>query len=452
MERSHLWLALVGICVGLGVTGPLWAAQEEQVSERVFLVRDKPGSPTQFQMIVLAGCGDEPGGQCLGLAHYLEHLILTGRNREHADTGVRIFPDAVSNGWTNLRATAYVHTVPARETGPRPDLEKLFAFYAARLKDFAVTEAEAIRERNVVLQEHDWRVASNPNRRFEQRLDRELLPDHPAGQWTIGTRDSIVRLTVPDAQAFHRIWYATNNSYFLVRADISASELNEIAQQALAGIEPKKLPPRVATNRPPAVRVERRDLRESDPQVKRASVVYKKLIRVEDADNFVQRAARLVIGSYLRSRLAGSPHAILVEKANVAADTPAIGIDLVAPKTIVLRISAEVAHDANPDALLAAIATYADGLAGVPLPTETVERLKRRFADAYANEEHDPAIVYSRLVGWLAQRSAYQDYRSWPARVAAVKDADVAHALRALAAPGKVVTGVLLPAGEDLGK
>lgn len=452
MGRLRAWLALAVVCVVPSGAEPLFAAQEEQVSERVFLVRDKPGTPTHFQMIVLAGCGDEPGGQCLGLAHYLEHLVLTGRNREHADTGVRIFPDAVSNGWTNLRATAYVHTVPAREAGPRADLEKLFGFYAARLRDFAVSEADAVRERNVVLQEHDWRVASNPNRRFEQRLDRELLPDHPAGQWTIGTRDSIARLTVPDAQTFHRIWYAINNSYFLVRADIPASELNEIAQQALAGIEPKRIPPRVATNRPPTIRVERRDLRESDPQVKRASVTYKKLIRAEDGDGFAQRAARLVVGSYLRSRLPGSPHEALVEKANLAASTPAIGIDLVAPKSVVLRISAEVAHDADPDALLAAIATYADGLAGVPLSTETVERLKRRFADAQANEDHDPALVYSRLTGWLAQRSAYQDYRSWPARVAAVSHTDVGHALRALAAPGKVVTGVLLPAGEDLGK
>ena len=38
------------------------SAMEERVGERLFLVRDKPGSTTQFQMIVLAGCTDEADG------------------------------------------------------------------------------------------------------------------------------------------------------------------------------------------------------------------------------------------------------------------------------------------------------------------------------------------------------------------------------------------------------
>jgi zinc protease len=448
MARAHPWLALAIICAIAAGAPPLSAA-EEQVSERVFLVRDKPGSPTHFQMIVLAGCGDEPGGQCQGLAHYLEHLVLTGRNGEHADVGVRILADAYANGWTNMRATAYVHSVPARDGGgPRADLEKLFAFYAGRLRDFAIGEAEAERERNVVLQEHDLRVTGNPARRFERRLDRELLPDHPAGQWTIGTRESIARLTLPDARVFHRIWYAVNNAYFVVRANISAADLKAIAESALASLPAKPLPPRTASTRLPPIVFEKRDLRETDIQVKRASVVYKKMVRVED-ESLTQRASRVVVAAYLRSRLPGSPHELLVEKTPLAADTPHISIERVAPKTLVLRMSAEVAHDADPAALLAGIARYAESLSNVPLPGATVERLKRRFADARINEDQDPALVYNRLVAWLAARNSYGDYPLWPERIAGVTDKDVARTLRDLAAPGKVVTGTLLPAAEE---
>src|SRR5262245_21810101 len=124
--------AAAHLAVILAIAGPAFAA-EERVSERVFLVRDKPGTPTQFQMIVLAGCSDEADGQCKGLAHYLEHLVLVGRNPEHKDIAVRFFPDAGSNGWTNMRATVYLHSVPARDGGPKADLERLFTFYAARL-------------------------------------------------------------------------------------------------------------------------------------------------------------------------------------------------------------------------------------------------------------------------------------------------------------------------------
>jgi zinc protease len=447
--NRHVVLAAVHIAVA-AAAGPV-AAQEHQVAERVFLVRDKPGTPTQFHMIVLAGCSDEADGQCRGLAHYLEHLVLGGRNPEHKEIATRIFPDASSNGWTNLRATAYLHSVPARDNGPKADLETLFTFYAARLRDFSIGEEEALRERNVVLQEHDWRVASSPFRRFERKLDRELIPDHPSGQWTIGTPQDIQRFTLADAKAFHRQWYVVNNAYFVVKADIEPSELKGIAERALAGLEPGKLPPR-ATARKPELPIERKELREADAQVKRAAVTYKKLVRMEAGDTLAQRAARAVLLNYLRSRLAGSPYPVLVDTGKVAAGAPSVSIERVAPATFTLRIAAEVALDSTPEALLAAIGAYVDGMAGAPLAAETVERLKKRMADARANSDQDPALVYSSLIGWLAGRNSYEEFRSWPDRIATVPPADIQQVLAALSGPGKVATGILTPAAQEAGR
>jgi zinc protease len=91
----------------LAVLGPARAA-EERVGDRVFFVRDKPGAATKFQMIVNAGCLDEAGSQCRGMAHYLEHIVLVGRNPEHRDSAVRMFSGASANGWTSSRATVYL--------------------------------------------------------------------------------------------------------------------------------------------------------------------------------------------------------------------------------------------------------------------------------------------------------------------------------------------------------
>ncbi len=221
--------------------------------QHLFLVRDKPGTPTHFQMIVGAGCVDEAGAKCRGLAHYLEHLVLVGRNPEHKEIALRFFPDGSSNGWTSQRATVYVHSIPAREEGPRADLEKLFAFYAARLKDFSISDADAERERNVVRQEHDWRVGSRPFVRLARKLDRLLLPDHPSGQSVIGTSEDIDAFTLDDARAFHRAWYAINNVDFVVMADIDPAVLKDIADRALAGLEPRPLPPRTFAKQPAIV-------------------------------------------------------------------------------------------------------------------------------------------------------------------------------------------------------
>ena len=451
MGRIGAWTGVVTVCLGLlAAAGPGFAA-EERVSERIFLVRDRPGTPTQFQMIVLAGCSDEPYGQCKGLAHYLEHLVLVGRNPEHKDIAVRFFPDASSNGWTNTRATAYVHTVPAREGGPKADLERLFSFYAARLRDFAITEEEAARERNVVLQEHDWRVGSSPVRRFERQLDRELLPDHPAGLWTIGTRESIAGLTPGEAKTFHATWYVINNVYFAVKADIAASDLKAIADRALAGLETKPLPAR-ALARSPAVAAGRQDFTETGTHIKHASVIYKKLVHMEEPNAIAHMAVRAILTDFLRSRLPGSPYRALIDTGDLAAGAPQVSLERIAPKSFVLRMSAEVAPDANAEALLAAIGSYVSHLSDVAPTPDVVERLKRRFADNRTNADQDPSAVYSRLIGWLASRNSYESYADWPGRIAAVSAADVAQIMVLLSAPGKVVTGILAPAIAEAGK
>lgn len=445
MFRIGISAAVVLAMFALG--GPAHTA-EQRVSERVFFVKDKPGTPTQFRMVVLAGCSDEDGGQCRGLAHYLEHLVLVGRNPEHKDIAMRLLPDGSSNGRTSSSTTVYLHSIPPREAGPRADLERLFDFYAARLRDFSISEEEALRERNVVLQEHDWRVASSPFRRFERKLDGELLPGHPAGLWTIGTRASIESLTLADAKAFHRRWYVINNVYFLVKADIEIKDLGEIAGKALAGLETKRLPPRPA-QRQPEITLERKDLRETDPQVKRTSVVYKKVVRMSEGDSPAQRAGRGVLAGFLNSRLPGSPYQALVETAKVAAGGPFVSLGRVAPRTYVLRIAADTAPDATPQALLDAIAGYVDAMDRNGPSPEQIERLKRRSADSRVNEDQDPGVVYSRLSGWLGARNAYDDYARWPTRIAKVMPSDVQQVLAALAGPGRVVTGTLLPATEE---
>lgn len=448
--RSWRNLALAaGFLVAVACHGAerAWAAGEERVSDRVFLVRDKPDTTTQFQMIVLAGCSDEPDGQCKGLAHYLEHLVLVGRNPEHTDSAVRMFADAGANGHTSARATVYVHALPPRPGGPAAELEKLFQFYAARLQDFTISEKEAARELNVVLQEHDWRVGGSPFRRFERMLDRELIPDHPSGQWTIGTRDSIQALTLADAQAFHRAWYAINNAYFVVKADISPEDLKAIASRTLGALRAKKLPPR-ALLRQPAVPVERKTFAESDRGVRRATVLYRKLMRIEGGDTSAQRAARTILLSFLRSRLPGSPHDVLVDKQELANATPAIGIDRIAPKTFALRMTAEVAPDVSVDQLRTALETYVDNLAAVDFPLEMLERLKTRSEEARKNEERDPNAVYGRLVTWLSNRADYAELAQWPARIREVTPAAMREAMNSLTTKGRIVTGTLSPSNE----
>ena len=444
-RRCELPCALLALALMFWLLPSLAAlAAEERLGQHLFLVRDKPGTPSHFQMVVGAGCIDEAGGNCRGLAHYLEHLVLVGRNPEHKEIALRFFPDGVSNGWTSQRATVYVHSMPGREEGPRADLERLFTFYAARLRDFSISDVDAERERNVVRQEHDWRVGSKPIVRLARKLDRLLLPDHPSGQSVIGTREDIDAFKLDDARAFHRAWYAINNVDFVIMADIDPAVLKDVAERALAGLEPRPLPPRTFA-KPPAIVEGRTDIVEQDAAVRRPVVFFKKLIRIEENDAYATGAVRVLVMNFLTSRLPGSLYDVLVDKGRLAAGAPSIALARIASKTFTLTIGVDVAQDVAPEAVLAAITDYVGQLEPASLSAATLARLKTRFAEGRAAADKDPRQVYARLVGWLAGRSRYEQLATWPQRVAAVSPEQAAVVLKALAGPGRIVTGTLVP-------
>src|SRR5439155_7613215 len=136
---------------------------------------------------------------------------------------------------------------------------------------------------------------------------------------------------------------------------------------------------------------------------------------------------------------------VIVDRAKLAAGQPLVALTRVAPKTYALTVGADVAPDAEPGKLLAGIESYLDALAKNGISDQTIARLQTRVAEARANADKDPALVYSRLVGWLAQGNRYDDLAKWPQRIAAVSPGEVATVLQALSGPGRVVTGILSP-------
>ena len=98
----------------------------------------------------------------------------------------------------------------------------------------------------------------------------------------IGTAEDIDGFTLDEARAFHRAWYAINNVDFVVMADIEPAVLKEIAERALAGLEPRTLPPRAFASS----RRSSRAAPTSSSRMRRpaAGVYFKKLIRIEEDD------------------------------------------------------------------------------------------------------------------------------------------------------------------------
>lgn len=414
----------------------------EQISERVFLIRDKPGSMTRFQMVVNAGCLDEAEGQCRGLAHYLEHVLLVGRNPDHKDIAVRMFGEGTSNGWTSMRGTVYINNTPARAEGPRKDLETVFGFYAARLKDFSMSEQEAARERNVVLQEHDWRVQSNPYLLAWRDLQRKALPDHPFGQWTIGTREAIQGFTIEQARAYHRNWYHINNVQFLVAGDIDPALLKEISEKALAGLQPATLPERNFAKRPDLSGPERQEFAIKGAEYRNSGAQVIKVVRVAEPDRNRIRAMRVILENFLNSELPGSPKLVLAEAGAIGSESAVrIWLERAAPETFLIGIGANSAAGATPERTRDAVVAYlgAPGRDDV-LTDAVVERIKGRIIRNRAEMANIPGREYGQLIQWLANRNTYEEWLAWPGVLEGIRPEDVRAFARSFAGPGRLVT------------
>lgn len=427
------------------------AAREVRVADRVFLVRGKPGAPTEFRMIVNAGSADEPGGVSRGLAHYLEHLILNGRNSHNGDVAMRFFPDGRSNGWTNQRATVYTHSVPARPSGPGGDLEKLFGYYARQLQSAEYAPQMAKRERNVVLQEHDWRYGDAPARAFMRKIDGVLYRGHPFAHWTIGQRKSIAALTVHDAKKFHDTWYRINNVWFVIKADITPDRLKKIAATYLNKLQPGRIPAR-QYNASPDITPADNFVSDSNEKVKQVGVYYSKLVKFGGQGIEQGYASAKVLQRIINTQLPGSLYYALAEEQELTHASPRFWLAQVTANIYRVSVRAMPAKGIAPRKMLSAIEQYIAKLGKPTFSDKTIKRIKARYAAGYKLHFANELSIYHTLVSWLSSGRDYGGLNRLPELIQTTSRKDLQNLGVALAGPGRVVTGILLPGRSASGQ
>jgi zinc protease len=439
--------AITAACLIFIACLPVQTAQalEKIVRDRVFLVPDLKAQNINFQMLVLAGCADEANGICKGIAHYLEHLVLVGRNAENKESAMRFFSDGSSNGFTTSRVTAYVHQFPATAADVPDRLDRLFGFYAARLKGFEITEEDATRERNVVMQEYNWRYGSNPYAATTREISRFMYPDHPLGQPVIGSPESISVFSVPDARAFVGRWYKLSNVYFILSGPLDEARLREIADKHLAGLDMAPPPVRDWMQKPPVLVQEQRLFRHEDRRISETTVTIDRAVPFRDDDRIKTLATTMVLNEFLRSKLKGSPHSVLVEQDGVASGIRGASISRFMDGVLASSVGATPEPEVSAERLTSALEAYMDRLTETGLDDVTVERLKRRFALAYQRSLADPQTAPGRLLDWLGSNLPYERLKDTPLIVASVTAADINALLRANKTPGRQATVVFAP-------
>ena len=171
------------------------------------------------------GAADETPGKS-GLAHFLEHLMFKGTEKNPGDTFSQDVAEigGQENAFTTSDYTGFFQRVP------REHLKEMMALEADRITGLVLTDEVVKPELNVVLEEQNMRVANNPVGRLGEQMDAALYLNHPYGRPAIGWRHEIEKLGRDDALAFYRRFYTPNNAVVIVVGDVSAEQVKADAE------------------------------------------------------------------------------------------------------------------------------------------------------------------------------------------------------------------------------
>ncbi|WP_085047377.1 M16 family metallopeptidase, partial [Brevirhabdus pacifica] len=239
------------------------------------------------------GSADEPKGKS-GIAHFLEHLLFKGTDELAAGEFSKI---VAANGGSDNAFTSYDYTGYFQRVAS-DRLELMMKMEADRMVDLQLTEADALTERDVVLEERNQRTDNNPAALFSEQRRAALYLNHPYGIPVIGWRHEAEALSLEDALSFYRTYYAPNNAILVVAGDVDPDEVRRMAETHFGPIPANPdLPERTRPQEPPQL-AERR-LTYSDPRVAQPNVSRLYLAPERDAGAQEKAAALTVLAELL---------------------------------------------------------------------------------------------------------------------------------------------------------
>lgn len=408
----------------------------------VVVVPDRRTPVVTHMIWYKVGSADEPAGTS-GIAHFLEHLMFKGTAKNPAGRFSQTLAaiGGQENAFTSVDYTGYFQRV-ARE-----HLPMLMEFEADRMTGLVLTEENVRPELDVVLEEHNQRVANNPSARLGEQVQAALFLNHPYGRPIIGWRHEIEQLTRDDALAFYRRFYTPENAVVVVAGDVSVDEVKALAERTYGAIARRgEGQARQRPQEPPPSAVRRVIL--ADPRVAQPSLQRSYLVPPGHGRHLPEADALDVLAHVLGNGSTSRLYRVLVVEKEMATSAGAWYMETALDPTrlgVYATPRPEVSLEKLEEALDQAIAEVAAN--GVT--AEELTRAKNRMVADYVYAQDNQSTL-ARLYGAaLATGSTVAEIQAKPGRIRAVTAEAVRAAARRYLDKRRSVTGYLVKDGRE---
>jgi zinc protease len=395
----------------------------------------------------VGGADEEPGKS--GIAHFFEHLMFKGTKMAPAGEFSRRVAEigGQENAFTSNDYTAYYQQV---SPDALPDMMRL---EADRMRNLILTDDVIGPERDVILEERNSRVDSDPGGLLAEEIDATTYQNHPYRIPVIGWQHEIARLNRIDATEFYDRYYAPNNAVLVVAGDVDAATVRTLAEDTYAKVpRGPVLPPRVRPSEPEqntARTVTLKDPRVALPSFQTNWVVPSYTSAAREGLSGEPEALDLlseILGGGLRSRL----HQELVVKRGIASSAGAYYQGTALDDTDITFYGSPRGKATLAD-VEAAVTAEIDKLVKDGVTVEELERARKRFMRSLIFAR-DSQSGMARIYGsTLTTGGTIKDIDEWPERIGKVTPADIQNVARKYLTPSRSVTGYLLPATGNAG-
>ena len=213
---------------------------------RVIVHEDHSAPAISSYVFFRAGSRNEHYGQT-GIAHLFEHMMFNGGKKY----GPGVFDDLIegnggsTNGFTMRDVTAYLNNFPREALPVVLDLE------SDRMAHLAITPQNLEQERGIVMEERRLRVDDQVSGVMNEELYLHAYAQSPYRWAVIGFMSDLRRITLEQARAFFRTYYAPNNAILVLAGDVEPGAAFALVKRYFGAIPRRQPPAPVDASEPP---------------------------------------------------------------------------------------------------------------------------------------------------------------------------------------------------------
>lgn len=440
-RASAAWLLCL---IALSVTTPACADVGQTIETftldngmKVIVLPNHRVPAVNHMLWFYVGAADDPVGKS-GLAHYHEHLMFKGSPAFASGEYVRQLQKhgGEHNAFTGYDTTSYYVTI-AKE-----HLPLVMQLEADRLRGLTVSEAEAEKEKDVVVEERRQRIDNSPAAQLAEQMNAAMFLNHPYQRPMIGWQHEMQGLTLSDARDFHAKYYHPGNAVLIVSGDITADELRPLAKKYYGALPAHTTPERHWLQEPPHLAERHVTLRHQYVNQPAFTRSYKApSVHMSDKPT----AISLVVLSHL---LGGGKNSVLYQSL-VVEQKLAAAVDVsynfyaygFSEFTISIVPEKGISLEKIEQALDKQLANFIKQ--GVD---EAALARTKRMMQAEAMYAREGLTSTSNIMGWIIMAGMEpQDFNRWPEMIEAATASHIMQAAHNLLQPTASVTGYLLP-------